>query len=256
MNNRFDELAKNSFSLQGLRGVVTGGSSGIGRAIAIMLAEAGATIFVFSRTGEFKEDEEEIENLNHVKINITDEQMVRQKVEEIGAQGLDFVINNAGITYREKMVDLNIENWNQVQEVNVKAAMNLSRFAFQYLSKSKSIGRIVNICSMAAYLGINDVVPYTVSKTALLGLTRGLSVEWANDNILVNSVSPGWIKTNMVKQVLDADRERKILNKMPLHKYGTPEDIASMVWFLVSPASKYITGQDFPVDGGALAFCY
>ena len=256
MTNRFNELAKNSFSLYGQRGIVTGGSSGIGKAIAMMLADAGATIFIFSRTGKFKEDEEEIENLHHIKINITDAQELRQKVEKIGAQGLDFVINNAGITFREKMVDLQMKNWNQVQEVNVNAAMNLSRFTFQYLTKSNSIGRIVNICSMAAYLGVNDVVPYTVSKTALLGLTRGLAVEWANENILVNSVSPGWIKTNMVKQVLDKDREKKILNKMPLHKYGAPEDIASMVWFLVAPASKYITGQDFPVDGGALAFCY
>ncbi len=256
MSNRFNELVNNSFSLHGQRGIVTGGSSGIGKAIAIMLADAGATIFVFSRTGEFKENQEKIENLNHIRINITDEQELLQKIKEIGSLGLDFVINNAGITVREKMVDLHVENWNQVQEVNVKAAMNLSRFAFQYLSKAQGIGRIVNICSMAAYLGINDVVPYTVSKTALLGLTRGLSVEWANENILVNSVSPGWIKTNMVKQVLDEDRERKILNKMPLHKYGTPEDIASMVWFLISPVSKYITGQDFPVDGGALAFCY
>ena len=149
-----------------------------------------------------------------------------------------------------------MEKWDEVQEVNVKAAMNVSRFAFQYVAKAKKAGRIVNITSMAAYLGFNDVVPYAVSKTALLGLTRGLSVEWANENVLVNSVSPGWIKTNMVDQVLDADREKKILSKMPLHKYGTPEDIASMVWYLVAPASKYITGQDFSVDGGALAFGY
>ena len=256
MNKQFKELAENNFSLRNQRGVVTGGSSGIGKAIAIMLDQAGASVFVFSRTGKFKEHEEEIENLNHIKINITNEHELKKKIEKIGAQGLDFIVNNAGITFREKMVDLHIENWNEIQEVNVNAAMNLSRFAFQYLTKSKGVGRIVNICSMAAHLGFNDVVPYTVSKTALLGLTRGLSVEWANENILVNSVSPGWIKTNMVKQVLDEDRERKILNKMPLHKYGTTEDIASMVWFLVAPASKYITGQDFPVDGGALAFCY
>jgi NAD(P)-dependent dehydrogenase (short-subunit alcohol dehydrogenase family) len=99
-------------------------------------------------------------------------------------------------------------------------------------------------------------VAYTVSKTALLGLTRGLAVEWATDNILVNSVSPGWIQTNMNKQVVDEEREKKILNKIPLDKYGTPDDIATMVWYLVSPASRYITGRDFPVDGGALSYGY
>lgn len=256
MSKVFDVLAKNSFSLQGQRGIVTGGSSGIGKAIAIMLANAGAEVFVFSRTGKFKSEENLIENLTHIKVNITDENEVHQKIEEIGTAGLDFVVNNAGITSKEKMVDLKMENWDQVQEVNVKAAMNVSRIAFPYLKKAEKLGRIVNITSMAAYLGFNDVVPYAVSKTALLGLTRGLSVEWAKENVLVNSVSPGWIKTNMVDQVLDPDREKKILNKMPLHKYGTPEDIASMVWYLVAPASKYITGQDFPVDGGALAFGY
>lgn len=256
MSKAFDILAKNSFSLQGQRGIVTGGSSGIGKATAIMLAEAGAEVFVFSRTGKFKSDEKSIENLNHIKVNITGEEAVQEHIKKIGSVGLDFVVNNAGITSKEKMVDLNMENWDQVQEVNVKAAMNVSRFAFPYLEKAKKGGRIVNITSMAAYLGFNDVVPYAVSKTALLGLTRGLAVEWAKENILVNSVSPGWIKTNMVDQVLDADREKKILNKMPLHRYGTPDDIASMVWYLVAPASKYVTGQDFPVDGGALAFGY
>ena len=256
MSKAFDILAKNNFSLQGQRGIVTGGSSGIGKTIAIMLVEAGAEVFVFSRTGKFKSDEISTENLNHIKVNITDEQDVQEHIKEIGNVGLDFVVNNAGITSKEKMVDLKMENWDQVQEVNVKAAMNVSRFAFPYLEKAKKGGRIVNITSMAAYLGFNDVVPYAVSKTALLGLTRGLAVEWAKENILVNSVSPGWIKTNMVDQVLDADREKKILNKMPLHRYGTPDDIASMVWYLVAPASKYVTGQDFPVDGGALAFGY
>jgi 2-deoxy-D-gluconate 3-dehydrogenase len=256
MSKRFEVLSKNNFSLHGQRGIVTGGSAGIGKAIAMMLADAGAEVFVFSRTGKFKSNEGSIENLTHIKVDITDELEVEQKIKEIGNLGIDFVVNNAGITSKEKMVDLNLEHWNQVQEVNVTAAMNVSRFAFPYLKKAQKTGRIVNITSMAAYIGFNDVVPYTVSKTALLGLTRGLSVEWANENILVNAVSPGWIKTNMVNQVLDPKREERILNKMPLHKYGTPEDIASMVWYLVAPASKYVTGQDFSVDGGALAFGY
>jgi NAD(P)-dependent dehydrogenase (short-subunit alcohol dehydrogenase family) len=256
LKNTFEELATNNFSLEGQRGIVTGGSSGIGKAIAIMLANAGAEVFAFSRTGKFKNSKDEIENLHHLKANITDKKDVKDKIDAIGMDGLDFVVNNAGVTSKQKMVDLDLEKWDQVQEVNVKAAMNIARFAFQYITKAKKVGRIVNITSMAAYIGFNDVVPYAVSKTALLGLTRGLSVEWANENVLVNSVSPGWIKTNMVVQVLDPKREEKILNKMPLHKYGTPEDIASMVWYLVAPASKYITGQDFPVDGGTLAFGY
>ena len=256
MDTIFKELVKNNFSLHGQRGIVTGGSGGIGKAIAIMLAKAGAKVFVLSRSGKFKDNEQLHENIYHVETSIVDTEKCLEIIDEIGKKGLDFLVNNAGITVKSKLVDLNIEDWNAIQEVNVTAAMNLSKFAYPYLKKSVSIGRIVNITSMASYIAFNEVVPYVVSKTALLGLTRGLAVEWAAENILINSVSPGWIKTDMVKQVLDKEREKKILNKMPLHKYGKPEDIASMVWYLVSPTSKYITGQDFSVDGGALAFGY
>ena len=131
-------------------------------------------------------------------------------------------MNNAGITAKMKMVDLNKEEWDRIQKVNVDASMDLSRYSFPYLQKAKNTGRIVNITSMASYFGFNDVVAYTVSKTALLGLTRGLAVEWADNNVLVNSVSPGWIKTNMNKQVVDQKREKKILNKIALQKYGFP----------------------------------
>lgn len=89
-----------------------------------------------------------------------------------------------------------------------------------------------------------------------MGITRGLSVEWVDDNIPVNSVSPGWFLSEMVQGVLDPERERKILARMPMHRYGEPEELANMVLFLVSPAASYITGQDFAVDGGALAFGY
>ncbi len=256
MKDDFNELVKRFFNLSGKRGIVTGGSAGIGKAIAITLAKAGAEVFVLSRTGKFKTDENSIENISHVKVDVADTEQCKKIVEEIGKDGLNFLVNNAGTSVKSKIVNLNIEDWDRTQDVNVKAAMNLARFAYPFLKKAKDAGRIVNITSMASYLGFNDVVPYTVSKTALLGLTRGLAIEWAGQNILVNSVSPGWIKTDMLQKVLDEDRERKILNRMPLHKYGSPQDIANMVWYLVSPAAAYITGQDFPVDGGALAFGY
>ncbi len=252
----FLKLAAKNFSLEGRRGIVTGGSAGIGKAIAITLAKAGAEVFVFSRSGKFKQPAEDIKNLHHLQADVSDTEKCRQIMDETGREGLHFLVNNAGTSVKQRMTDFDEADWRRIEEVNVLAAMNLSRFAFPYLKKAEGSGRIVNIASMAAHLGFNDVVLYTVSKTALLGLTRGLAVEWAGDNILVNSVSPGWIKTDMLKKVLDEAREKKILNRMPLHRYGTEEDIANMVWFLLSPAAKYITGQDFAVDGGALAFGY
>ena len=256
MKKEFIALAEKNFGLEGMRGIVTGGSAGLGRAIAITLAHAGADVFVLSRSGKFKRPAEDIQNLYHVQADVRDTEKCREVIDEIGKGGLHFLVNNAGVSVKKRMTDFDEADWKRIQEVNVQAAMNLSHFSYPYLKKAEGAGRIVNIASMASHLGFNDVVLYTVSKTALLGLTRGLAVEWANDNILVNSVSPGWIRTDMLEKVLDEDREKKILNRMPLHRYGTAEDIANMVWYLVSPAAKYITGQDFAVDGGALAFGY
>lgn len=256
MIENFDEITKKNFSLSGLRGIVTGGSSGIGKSIVLTLASAGAEVHVFSRSGKFKKDDINSDKIRHHKSDVTDYKMCEELITGIGESGLDFLVNNAGISERIKFEHITEEIWKKIEEVNLDAPMYLSKFAFPFLSKSANSGRIVNITSMAAHFAFNEVSPYTISKTALLGLTRSLAVEWADKNILVNSVSPGWIKTDLVEGVVDKEREKKILNRMPLHKYGSPEDIANMVWYLVSPASKYITGQDFAVDGGALSFGY
>ena len=118
------------------------------------------------------------------------------------------------------------------------------------------MGRIINISSMSAHLGFSEVVPYCTSKGAVLAMTRGLAIEWANDNITVNSIAPGWFPSEMNKQVMDAERKAKILSRMPVHKFGDTRDIGAMALFLVSDGAKYITGQDYAVDGGALAFGY
>ena len=255
MKHELSKLAEKYFSLEGKRGIVTGGSAGIGKAIALTLAQAGAEVFIFSRSGRFKNNTS-AGNIFHIKADVSDTEKCREAIDKIGEEGLHFLVNNAGTSTKGRITEINEEDWDRIQEVNVRAAMNLSRFAYPYLKKAEGAGRIVNITSMAAHLGFNDVVAYTVSKTALLGLTRGLAVEWASENILVNAVSPGWIKTDLLETVLDEERERKILNRMPLHRYGTTQDIANMVWYLLSPAAGYITGQDFSVDGGALAYGY
>lgn len=244
------------FSLEDKRGIVTGGSSGIGKSIAITLAKTGAFVFIFSRTGKFKYDGLKYDKIEHFKVDITDYEKTTKIISEIGITGIDFLVNNAGITVKKMVQDVNYNEWNKVQSVNVGAVFNICKSAFPFLKNSSSVGKIVNITSMASYLGFKEVVPYCTSKTALLGLTRSLAVEWAQENILVNSISPGWIKTNLLNQVIDAEREQKILNRMPLHRYGLQEDISNMVLFLLSPSANYITGQDFAVDGGALAFGY
>ena len=246
------------FDLKGRTGIVTGASSGIGLGTANVLAEAGARVYVFSRTGALKDPSEYChENIIHIKADVCDRAQMEEKVKEIGERdGIDFLINNAGVTVKCRAENFKMEDFDRIQAVNVQAVFQLSCLCYPYLKKSPHMGRIINISSMSAHLGFSEVVPYCTSKGAVLAMTRGLAIEWANDNITVNSIAPGWFPSEMNKQVMDAERKAKILSRMPVHKFGDTRDIGAMALFLVSDGAKYITGQDYAVDGGALAFGY
>lgn len=243
------------FSLNGRVGIVTGGSSGLGLAICNTLAEAGATIYAISRSGKVKDGSEIHKNVIEVQCDVLDYKKMEEIVKEIGEDtGIDFLINNAGITIKNRAEEFLDEDFELIHKVNVSSVFKLSCLSYPYLKKSKHVGRIINISSMASHLGFSQVVPYCSSKGAVLGLTKGLSVEWAQDNITVNSIAPGWFPSQMSMQVMDEERKNKILSRMPLHKFGDPKDIGAMALFLLSDGAKYITGQDYAVDGGALSF--
>lgn len=242
--------------LQGRVGIVTGGSSGIGYAIANALAEAGATVYVISRTGgEKKGLEPNRSGVIHTMGDVTHMEEMRSLVGAIAAKdGLDFLVNNAGITKKCRAEDFPMEDFERILRVNVTGIFSLCQSAYPYLKESRHKGRIVNISSMAAHLGFSEVVPYCTSKAAVCGLTRGLAVEWANDNITVNSIAPGWFPSEMSKQVMTPERKQAILGRMPVHAFGDPKDLGAIARFLLGDGAKYITGQDFAVDGGALAY--
>ncbi|UOR06593.1 SDR family oxidoreductase [Hymenobacter aerilatus] len=253
MNTKIDSL----FSLAGKRIIVTGASSGLGLDQAIMLAQCGAEVFALSRTGHIKVayDAPVPDNISFIQLDVTDEAAVKAVFDRIGTSGgIDVLINNAGITQRKRAETLSTEEWEAIHAVNVTSVFTCCRQAFPYLSQSAHVGRIINISSMASYLGFSEVVPYSSSKSAVVGITRGLAVEWSQQNILVNSVSPGWFPSEMSQQVMDEERKQKILQRMPLHRFGRPEELSALICFLASPSATYITGQDFSVDGGALAF--
>ena len=246
------------FSLEGKRGIVTGGSSGLGLAISRLLARAGAEVIVLSRSGRVKTADAGPDpvGLSHRAVDLADHVAATAAVCEIGALGLDFLVNNAGITSKKPATDFTADEFRAIQTINVDGVFALCQAAFPFLTQAPDAGRIVTISSMAAHLGFDGVVPYCASKAAVLGLTKALAVEWAGRNVLVNSVAPGWFPSEMNRQVMDVERQKKILARMPLHRYGEPEELANAVLFLVSPAARYITGIDFAVDGGALAFGY
>jgi NAD(P)-dependent dehydrogenase (short-subunit alcohol dehydrogenase family) len=242
--------------LKGRNGIITGASSGIGFTVANILAENGASVIAVSRTGSPKDSHAESHSgIKHIKGDIADYKLMKQIVEENGKErGFDFLINNAGVTVKKRAEEISMEEYEFVHRVNVFSVFNLCSLCYPYLKKSAYTGRIINITSMAAHLGFSQVVPYCSSKAAVLGLTRGLAIEWANDNIVVNSIAPGWFPSELLKSVMDEDRKAKILARMPVHKFGNPSDIGKMVLFLLSQDACYITGQDFAIDGGALAF--
>lgn len=242
--------------LEGRIGIVTGGSSGIGYAISNELAKAGAIVYAVSRSGKVREGlEPGGPNIIYTKGDVTDYEGMKALVEEItGGKKLDFLVNDAGITKRCRAEDFPMEEFEHIIKVNVNSIFNLCQICYPYLKNSEHKGRIVNISSMAAHLGFSEVVPYCVSKAAVCGMTRGLAVEWANNNICVNSIAPGWFPSEMSKQVMDPQRKAAILGRMPVHAFGDTHDIGYMAKFLIGNGSKYITGQDFAVDGGALAY--
>lgn len=185
MNTTITPTPTRLFALEGKRGIVTGGSSGLGLAISRLLADAGARVFSFSRSGEIKVELSEPlpANVAQVRADVTDYARVGTIIDEIGVDGgIDFLINNAGITEKAPAELVEMESFERIQQVNVAAVYHLCKTCFPYLRKAHGAGRIVSISSMAAYLGFSQVVPYSASKSAVAGLTRGLAVEWAGSN--------------------------------------------------------------------------
>ncbi len=240
------------YGLSGQRALVTGGGTGIGKAIATCLSRAGAEVVIAGRRAEVLEAAaKEIGGGCQFRVlDITDIASILDFEAELGR--IDILINNAGNTLKKPFEDQTMAEFDQIFDVHVRGALELSRQVIRRMLADDRPGTIQFLSSMTAYIGQPLVSGYTVSKTAIDGVIRGLSAEFAGRGIRINGVAPGWIDTDIFRKATQDDpaRKEKIMSRIPMGALGQPEDIGWCCVFLASPAAKYITGQVVLVDGG------
>jgi 3-oxoacyl-[acyl-carrier protein] reductase len=241
--------------LAGKMALVTGAGQGIGRAIAIALAEAGAKVAVNSATEKNcsavadairAAGGEAIAIAGDVADSAFCQKMVDDTIAQLG--GLHILINNAGVTRDGLLMRMKDEDWERVIDTNLKSAFLLTRAAARPLMKNRW-GRIVNITSIVGIIGNPGQANYCASKAGMIGLTKSVAKELASRNITVNAIAPGFIRTRMTDELND-EQKNALLGQIPAGRFGEPEDIAGMTVFLCTEAAAYITGQVIEVTGG------
>jgi len=249
-----------SFKLDGKVALVTGAAQGLGQGMALALAEAGADIASLDRVGCEGTCEsvralgrKYCESVVDLRAASVDElrTVVARIVSELGR--IDILVNNAGTIRRTPAIDFSEADWDDVLQINLKAAFFLSQ-AVGRVMIAQGGGKIINTASMLSFQGGILVPSYTASKSGLAGLTRALANEWAKHNINVNAIAPGYMATdNTAALRADSTRSTSILERIPAGRWGTPDDLRGVIVFLASAASDYLNGAIIPVDGGWLA---
>ncbi|MEM5006494.1 SDR family oxidoreductase [Priestia megaterium] len=246
------------FSLDGKVAAITGATRGIGRSMAIALAEAGSDIALLQRSKEFLGVKEEIERLGRtcfiVNCDLDNASEVSEAISSVvGHFGkLDILVNNAGIQRRSPAVEFAEEDWDAVMNVNLKTVWLLCQQAGRQMLKQGS-GKIINMASLLSYQGGITVPAYAAAKGGVAQLTKALSNEWAAKGVNVNGIVPGYIATDMNEALInDETRSRQIIERIPAGRWGQADDFKGAVVFLASDASAYIHGHLLAVDGGWL----
>jgi len=247
------------FDLTGRTAVVTGAGRGLGRAMSLALAEAGADVAIPDIDGASAERvAKEIESKGRRSLSITTDVTDPAQVDAMAQRvmqawgHIDILVNNAGINIRKPILELTLEEWEAVYRVNLKAVFLCSRRIAREMIQRK-YGKIINIASLASVMILMtlDMSPYYVTKAGVVQFTKAAASEWARHGIRVNAISPGWIITELNKHVWEDPVGSKIrLDHTPMGRVGEPEELAGTVIYLASAASDYVTGQNLVVDGG------
>jgi 2-deoxy-D-gluconate 3-dehydrogenase len=248
-----------SFSLAGKTALVTGCDTGLGQGMALALAEAGADIIGASIVDDYSATKTAIEatgrKFTYHKVDISDREQLYSFINKVKTENnkIDILVNNAGIIMRKPAAEHPDEYWDKVISINLDAQFILGREFGKHMIENGG-GKIIFTCSLLSFQGGINVPGYTASKSAVAGLVRAFGNEWGNKGVCVNGIAPGYIATNNTQALReDAERSKSILDRIPVGRWGLPEDFKGPVVFLASPASDYVNGTILFVDGGWMA---
>lgn len=247
-----------NFSLDDKTALVTGASRGIGRAIAVALAAAGADLLLAGRDHAALEETMAMINsgggsASVLALDVGDPASIAACFESLSG-GLDILVNNAGIEETRPALEVTPELWDRILDVNLRGSFFCAQAAARRMVAAGRGGAILNLCSLTSEVGVPTAVPYGASKSGLLGMTRALAAEWASKGIRVNGIGPGYFRTALTESFYaDAAWEKRMLTNIPLGRFGAMEDLMGPAVFLCSDAASYVTGQVLYVDGGILA---
>ena len=252
-------MSANLFDLSGRVAVVVGGTSGIGRVLALGLADAGADVVATARRADLVNSvAREIEQRGRQTVRLTSDVSDMASLDQVRAAcmeafgRIDILLCVAGITRRTPTLDMHEEDWQRILDTNVTGTLRACQvFGRQMIAQGS--GRIITIASLSSFVGLFEVAAYVASKSAVAGLTRALAVEWAPHNVTVNAIAPGVFRTDLNATLLDSGRGQEFLMRTPMRRFGRLDELVGAAVFLASEASSFVTGHLLAVDGGFLA---